>query len=263
MSSSKKVQILPYIWGKEISLESDNVTNSTNTTATSTVDEGSTIVNTFDELKKLIDSTPEDQPIYKKSETVDSVNNKLKLNNIKNNWQSRKNISKDCFLPEKSLNSVQFEVPILIVHPRTSSVESLQRIENIYQILSGDKNQQIYNKCRDYCIDGRTPPDKSIVLPKNTSIYTADLFDRRKVLYKLWKHDDPRSYNILDINIYSSIMDVSRGIIPGVLPAYLHYLKNYKYKQFNNIGLYGVDLSTLPATDQQLIKQIPGVFLCT
>lgn len=260
MSSVKKVQILPYIWGNEIALECDNANDViTQPTKNSETD----VVSNFNELKKLIDAQPVDEPLYKKSETVDNINNKLKFNNIKNNWHARKNISRDCFLPEKKLNSVQFEVPILIVHPHVSSIESLQRMENVYQILLGQKTQQIYNKCKDYCIDGRTPPDKGIVLPKNTNIYTADLFNRRKVLYKLWKYDDPRSYNILDINIYTSIMDVSKGIIPGVVPAYLNYLKNYKYKQFDGVGLYGVDISTLAATDQQLIKQIPGTFVCT
>jgi len=255
MKSNKKIEILPYIWGYEISLDPGSDIDPPASAPSSDT-------NSFDKLKQLIDSQPSGESLFKKEQTAHKINNQLKVKNMKNNWRDRKIETKVDILPTKKLSSVQFEVPIITIHPQSESLETLQRLENIHQIITGDSGQRIYSKCKGYCVDGRTPPGKNLALPKSTIIYTADLFSRRKVLYKLWKYDDPRSYNILDIKHYSSLMDVSRGIIPGVLPAYVYYLKNKVYKQFDSLGLYGLNTSTLPATDQQLLKQIPGIFLC-
>lgn len=194
-------------------------------------------------------STPAQVKDY--TELVNTINNKPKIapGVLKNKWSER-NTSKD------SISRLQFEIPTVIVNPTINVLEHLERLDNVHQVITADAKQKIYNKCIQYCVDVRNPSGVShnSVGPHNTIVYPNDLYTRRKVIHKLWSEDDIRRYNLIDIQYYDKLIDMTYGTYPSCTLAYVEYLKHVMYPDDEYIALACIDISTLPPKDQTYIR---------
>lgn len=199
-------------------------------------------VNTFEQLQHSLSKKDRNIPRF-----------------LTDKWDSRSDISQS----DIHLRNLQFETPLVIVDPTADVVDSLDRLDHVHQIITNNKNQKIYNKCIEYCIDVRNPHGMStgILNTKNTIIYAADLYHKRKVIQKLWTQHDIRSYNIIDITYYNDLIDTQYGSYPSTLLAYVNYLKQVVYRESDYIAVGCLDISILPPKDQTLISDTPYIKL--
>lgn len=165
-----------------------------------------------------------------------------------------------------TLDNIQFETPVVTVNPQDSDVISLNRFENIYQIITDDINQKIYHGCKQYCMDVRTPGAlrNTTISKKHTMLYMAELHNKRKVINKIWKNapHDYRSFKTIDEKYYKNMIDWQSGEYPGILPVYVKFLHETMHRGCK-IALHGFNLTDISPIDQQLIKSLDFIKICT
>ena len=227
--TANNIEIIPGVHGKLYRLPP---------TITKPVDR----VDTFEQLQKTLSKKDRNIPGF-----------------LTDKWDSRSDTTQSNI----HLGNLQFETPLVIVDPTADIVNSLDRLDHVHQIITNNKNQKIYSKCIEYCIDVRNPHGMStnVLNTKNTIIYAADLFHKRKVMQKLWTQHDIRSYNIIDITYYNDLIDTQYGSYPSSLLAYVKYLKQVIYKDNDYIAIGCLDISTLPPKDQTLVSNTPYIKL--
>lgn len=193
--------------------------------------------NEFEQLKQLVSNA--ETPIFER--------NSQYKDHITTKWEQRKSVSID------SINKIPLDVPVIIVNsPNTiSDAEALNRLENVYQVITPDTTT-IYRLASDIYMDARQVP--TLEIPGTASLYYGKTRINKKMITSLWSEHqyDVRSFKIYDPPVVDNLIANFPGYIPHVMTVLAYDLSN----RFNTEPVFvNCNTYSLPVVDQQNLKQ--------